>query len=223
MRSERLDPDPRAPSDARTPAGGAAGVVIPLRSFATGKARLADVLDDAARIALVRTMADRVVDAAGDLPVCVVTSDPDVVAWCAARDLGCVPDPGSLDAAAAAGCTWAREHGLARAVVVHADLPHARTLATVAIGGDAPIATIVPDRHDDGTPVLAVPLTAGFRFSYGPGSFRRHVAEARRCGLDVDIVRDATLAFDVDDPADLDLLAPAGDDDGSPARPCAAR
>jgi len=65
---------------------------------------------------------------------------------------------------------------------------------------------LVPDHRDDGTPVLSVPVAAPFRFAYGPGSFRRHVAEASRHGLAVRVVRDPDLAFDVDLPADLERL-----------------
>jgi len=54
--------------------------------------------------------------------------------------------------------------------------------------------------------VLAVPTGVAFRFAYGPGSFRRHVAEARRLGLGVRVVRDPDLAFDVDVPEDLAAL-----------------
>jgi 2-phospho-L-lactate guanylyltransferase len=64
----------------------------------------------------------------------------------------------------------------------------------------------VPCHRDDGTTVLSVPTAAGFEFAYGPGSFRRHVAEAHRRGYGVRVVRDATLAFDVDVPADLAAL-----------------
>jgi 2-phospho-L-lactate guanylyltransferase len=54
--------------------------------------------------------------------------------------------------------------------------------------------------------VLSVPIGVPFRFAYGPGSFVRHVAEAERLGLDVRVVRDPDLAFDVDVPADLEQL-----------------
>ena len=47
------------------------------------------------------------------------------------------------------------------------------------------------------------PADSGFRFSYGPGSFERHVAEARRLGLPIRVVDDPTLAIDIDEPADL--------------------
>ncbi len=65
----------------------------------------------------------------------------------------------------------------------------------------------MPCHRDDGTPVLSVPTAAEFRFAYGPGSFRRHAAEARRLGLGLRVIRDRDLAFDVDVPDDLVELA----------------
>src|SRR6185437_7711923 len=101
----------------------AAGVVVPLRSFALGKVRLADALDDDARRAFTRAMAERVVHAAGTRPVVIVTSAPEVIAWASDLGVSVVPDPGSLDAAADAGREWVRAQGLPRVVVMHADLP----------------------------------------------------------------------------------------------------
>ncbi|GIU87086.1 MAG: hypothetical protein KatS3mg009_1601 [Acidimicrobiia bacterium] len=182
-----------------------AGVVVPLRSFRQGKGRLAPVLDDDARVALAREMAGAVLDAARGRPTVVVSGDPEVRAFCAARGADCVDDPGSLDASAEAGRRWVRARGLSRVVVVHADLPLASSL-DVLDPGDGHLAVVVPDHRDDGTPALSVPAAAPFRFSYGPGSFARHVAEARRCGLGVAVVRDRALGFDVDLPEDLDRL-----------------
>ena len=70
-----------------------------------------------------------------------------------------------------------------------------------------PVVALVPCHRDDGTPVLSVPTAGEFRFAYGPDSFRRHAAEARRLGLAVRVVRDRDLAFDVDVPDDLVDLA----------------
>ncbi len=85
-------------------------------------------------------------------------------------------------------------------VVAHADLPLAARpgLAVVPDG-----VTLVPDRHDDGTNVVALPAALGFRFAYGPGSFRHHRAEAARHGLGVRVWRDPPLGLDVDLPDDL--------------------
>ena len=180
---------------------------MPLRSFALGKARLADALDDHERREFTRAMAERVIAAAGSRPVVVVSSAPEVIAWAGALGVEHLADPGTLDGAATAGRNWVRDRGLARVVVMHADLPLATSLDGVADDGDAPVAVVVPDRHDDGNPVLAIPSSVDFEFAYGPGSCARHIAEARRCGLEVRLVPDRDLGFDVDDAADLDALA----------------
>jgi 2-phospho-L-lactate/phosphoenolpyruvate guanylyltransferase len=183
-----------------------AGIVVPIRSFTAAKARLAPRLDPAARASLAQALAETVVRAAGSLPLVVVSSAPEVRFWAAGHGLHCIEDPGTLDGAADAGRAWVAARELARVVVAHADLPHARSLAVVAAGGADSVATLVPCHRQDGTPVLAVPVDTPFRFHYGPGSFRRHVDEAHRCQLEVRVARDPDLAFDVDVPSDLDGL-----------------
>ena len=198
-----------------------AGVVIPVRAFALGKARLSEQLDDETRTALARTLADRVGAAAGELPTVVVSSAADVRDWARTRGLDAVDDPGTLDDAAAAGRAWVAARGCVRTVVAHADLPLARTLSPLARDGGRPIVAVVPCHRDDGTTVISVPVDVPFEFAYGPGSFRRHAAEARRRGLGFRVVRDGELAFDVDVPDDLDRLdrlVPSLDDVVSSAR-----
>ena len=58
-----------------------AAVLIPLRSFDDAKTRLAGVLSPADRRRLAMAMAERVVRAARDLPVHVVSDDADVLRW----------------------------------------------------------------------------------------------------------------------------------------------
>ena len=184
-----------------------AGVVVPLRSFALGKVRLAQALDNDARHELSRTMAERVVAAAGSRPLVIVSSAPEVTAWARALGVEQIADPGTLDGAAVAGRAWIRERGLVRVVVMHADLPLATSLDGIADDGDAPVAVLVPDHHHDGNPVLSIPAAVDFSFRYGPDSCARHATEARRLGLEVRIVEDHALGFDVDDESDLDALA----------------
>jgi 2-phospho-L-lactate/phosphoenolpyruvate guanylyltransferase len=183
-----------------------AGIVVPLRSFTLGKARLAAVLSEPEREALARSMADSVVNAAANRPVVIVSSAAEVVSWARERGFDVVDDPGSLDTAAAAGRAWAIDRGLARYAVVHADLPLAASLDPVVGDGDAAIAVIVPDHRDDGTPVLSLPTAVQFTFAYGTGSAARHVAEAERRSLTVRVVRDPALGFDVDIADDLAAL-----------------
>jgi 2-phospho-L-lactate guanylyltransferase len=186
-----------------------AGVVVPIRSFSDAKLRLAGHLTEDQRADLLRACAARVVNAAAPLPVVVVTSAPDVRAWARTLGVDVVDDrDAGLDAAADAGRDELRARGLVRVIVAHADLPRAGSLSDLGADGDRPIVTLVPCHRDDGTNVCSVPVGLPFRFRYGPGSFRRHAAEARALGAGVRVVRRADLAFDVDVPDDLVDLAP---------------
>lgn len=183
-----------------------AAVLVPVKAFDQAKLRLAPALDAAARASLARTMAERVLSAAGVLPVAVACDDEDVRAWAISLDARVVWTPGlGLNGAVEAGVHALAADGVARVVVAHADLPLATDLAWTA---DFDGVTLVPDRRDDGTNVACVPTGTGFRFAYGPGSFVRHCAEAERIGLPLRIERVAELGWDVDTPADLDYVAP---------------
>jgi len=176
-------------------------VLVPVKSFADAKQRLGGALADADRRALVQTMAAGVLRASAPLPTAVVCDDPEVADW--ARGLGALViwEPGrGLNGAVEAGVARLALLGVATVTVAHADLPDAR-----GIGALDPFdgVTLVPDRHDDGTNLIRLPSRSGFRFSYGPGSFERHLEECARLGLAAQIVRRAELAFDVDWPADL--------------------
>lgn len=179
-------------------------VLIPVKAFAAGKARLAPTLDRRGRAELSRMMATRVLEAAAPLPVAVVCDDAEVAAWAGALGAMVLPEPGrGLNGAVEAGVARLAALGAGEVLVAHADLPMAHELGRLA-GFDG--VTLVPDRHEDGTNVVCVPADAPFRFAYGPGSFVRHGAEAERLGLRYRVVRQPDLAWDVDVPADI----PAG-------------
>ncbi|MEC8069218.1 MAG: 2-phospho-L-lactate guanylyltransferase, partial [Actinomycetota bacterium] len=110
----------------------------------------------------------------------------------------------SIDAAIALVATV--DDPPSRVIIAHADLPLADDLRVV----DGPGLAIAPDQARDGSNVLSIPLTSGFTFHYGPGSFAAHCAEAERLGLEITVVDDPSLALDVDDPGDLAHLPVEG-------------
>jgi len=169
------------------------------------KLRLAPVLSPPERAELARRLADGVLAAAGELPRNVVCDDDEVAAWARSRGAGVIWTPGlGLSGAVQAGVATLARAGMDLVVVAHSDLPNAGALDTL---GEPGRVTLVPDLRADGTNVAVVPAAAGFRFSYGPGSFSRHRDEAERLGLACDIVRDPRLAADIDVPADLAHIA----------------
>jgi 2-phospho-L-lactate guanylyltransferase len=185
---------------------GARAVLVPVKDFSVAKLRLAPALPPAERARLAQKMAEQVIRAAGSVPVAVVCDDTAVAAW--ARGLGALvvwaPERG-LNHAVQDGVRQLTRLGVEHVTVAHADLPLADDLSWV---GDWSGVTLVPDRRDDGTTVIGLPADCGFVFSYGPGSFRRHLAEAERLGLVARVVRSPALSWDVDVPGDLTVVVP---------------
>jgi 2-phospho-L-lactate guanylyltransferase len=176
-------------------------VLIPVKAFDHAKRRLHLAMSDHQRAGLARAMADRVVSAARPLPVAVVCDDTEVAHWARSRGALVVWEPGrGLNGAVESGVDHLLAGGVTQVTVAHADLPRATDLAEV---GAEPGITLVPDRYGNGTNVIALPADAGFQFSYGPGSFARHRAEADRLGLPLRVLDRPDLAWDIDEPADV--------------------
>ncbi|MEI7547684.1 MAG: 2-phospho-L-lactate guanylyltransferase [Actinomycetota bacterium] len=176
-------------------------VLVPVKSFADAKARLAPLLSPAYRERLARWMAERVLAAAGELPVFVACDNDGVAEWAAAHGATVLWHPGvGLNAAVNNSLSDLRARGLDHVVVAHGDLPRARLLENTIIPGTL---TLVPDVHGDGTNVIAMPTSLAFEFAYGAGSFRRHLAQAIAVGLPVAVCRDPLLGIDIDTPSDL--------------------
>jgi 2-phospho-L-lactate guanylyltransferase len=183
---------------------GRVAVLVPVKGFGEAKVRLAPALPAAERAALARRMAEHVLDAARPLPTAVVCDDREVAAWARSRGVLVVWEPGQgLNGAVEAGIDQLARLGVEQVIVAHADLPLATDLEWLARFAGV---TLVPDRADDGTNVACVPTRSGFRFAYGPGSYARHRAEARRLGLALRVVHEPSLSWDVDVPDDLASL-----------------
>jgi len=188
-------------------------VLIPCKPLATGKSRLAGVLDARGRQELCRTLLANTLEVAQILApagqIRVITSDPSVRAIAEAQGAGAIDDPGrGLNAALSCG----------RSAVVDRVGPHAPILvlpidlpfATAAVIGpileaDADL-VIAPDASRSGTNLLLLGgLAAGsFEFAFGPDSFDAHCRNARNLGLTVRIADDPRLAFDIDGPDDFE-------------------
>lgn len=176
-------------------------MLVPVKAFSDAKARLAAVLGDAERERLARWTAARVLAAAGELPTYVACDDEQVATWAGEHGAAILWHPGvGLNAAVNSSVADLREAGVTDVIVAHGDLPRAHSLASLTEPGTI---TLVPDRHGDGTNVIALPTELQFRFAYGPGSFQRHLDAAIAAGHSVRVRRDPLLAADIDTPADL--------------------
>jgi len=162
--------------------------------------RLSPTLDGPQRSNLSRRLGRRVVAAATNagLAVVVVTSDDEVTRWADDLDLGNCDDPGTgLSGAAGAGITHV---GDTPWLVVHADLPLVTSLALEQVARASETSTVLVPSHDGGTTVIGG--HGEFPFSYGIGSFRRHVALAPTAT----VIVSPALSIDIDTPRHLETF-----------------
>ena len=179
-------------------------MLVPVKAFGRAKGRLDGHLQADERSRLARAMAEVVLHAAEPLGVVVVCDDDEVAAWARSRGAAVAWTPdldlnGALDAAV----ERVAASGVPRAVIVHADLPFARDLARLADVADDTV-VLVGDRHGEGTNAMSVPTDGRMAMKFGPGSLALHRVAAASAGLHTEVLDDERLAWDIDEPADLD-------------------
>jgi 2-phospho-L-lactate/phosphoenolpyruvate guanylyltransferase len=181
-------------------------VLIPCKNLDHGKSRLAACLSPRARRALCEFFLCRTLDVAtravAPARIRVVTSDPRAAAIAAEYGAGAIPDGGAgLNGALARGRAQAlAEAGDCAGLILPIDLPLATPAALAGVANAAH--AIVPDESGAGTNVLCLAPAAfrTFRFAFGARSFAAHRASAYEMGLDIPVVEDPLLMFDVDTP-----------------------
>ena len=192
--------------------------IIPVKSFALGKSRLATLLGPTERAELNRRLFQHVfattVALLGAGRVTVVTADAGLEAFVREHKAHWVPDPdaGGLNAALAKAGNYACANGANAILVLPSDLPLLQTGdvdAMCAALTPAPACVIAPDTLELGTNALALspPPPAPDFFRFGERSFAAHVEAARRHGMEPCIVRRPGLACDLDTPDDYRRLA----------------
>ena len=183
----------------------------PVRGIATGKSRLAAVLDAAARAALNRHLLTHTLEVIeewrGDLRQCVVVSPCEEALACA-RVAGAQvlrePAGGDLNTALAFGAAEVAVRGGERLLVLACDLPllSAAALDALTERVTAGLAAIAPDRTGSGSNALALNADARDVFHFGVDSCARHLAAFARADLRGIRVERGDLAFDLDTPQD---------------------
>lgn len=184
--------------------------VLPVRGFATGKSRLAALLDAPSRAALNRYLLAHTLEVIeqwrGDLRQCLVVS-PCEQALAYARDAGAQvlrePAGGDLNRALELGAAHAVLQRAKKLLIVACDLPDLSAAALAALtelAANPESAALAPDRAGSGTNALAVEAQARDIFHFGANSCERHSIAFARAGYRRALCRRAELAFDLDTP-----------------------
>jgi 2-phospho-L-lactate guanylyltransferase len=188
--------------------------ILPIKSFADAKQRLAPELSPGPRRALAEAMFSDVLvglrRAHSIDEILVISGDnaaQQIAGGYGAQVLDDLQE--GHNPAATLGIGWAVEHDIERALLVPGDCP---TLDPAQIDElsarpvEAPSALIVPDRHGTGTNALLLTPPDALAPSFGPGSCARHAANAETAGTNYEIVEVPSLALDVDTFDDLSAL-----------------
>lgn len=189
--------------------------IVPVKTLANAKQRLAGVLPAEARRRLMLAMLDDVLATLRQVEalqtVLVVTPEAEVADIALSHGARVLREARSTghSAAAIAGFAEARTNGAIRAVSIPADAPFitAEELCTLLATDGKHTLTFVPSRDGDGTNAILVSPPDAFAPSFGFGSFARHRAQAAAAGIAYRTLELPGLGLDIDEPRDLrDLM-----------------
>lgn len=192
--------------------------IVPVKPFTLAKSRLASIFTPQQRTDLGRWLLTRTLDVLAQVPeiarTLVVSRDSAALAMARKRKVYTVTESGvpNLNAALERATEVARSFSAHAILVLPTDLPqlaaHDVQQILKARHGEAGV-VIAPDRHERGTNALFVNPPGHMAYSFGEGSFQRHLCYAREAGLQPRIVRSAGLSCDLDTPDDWALLQTA--------------
>ncbi|MBN1427810.1 MAG: 2-phospho-L-lactate guanylyltransferase [Anaerolineae bacterium] len=188
--------------------------IVPVKPLNRSKSRLAPVLSGKQRETLSRQMLEQTLGTLNRVTgiggILVISRDNAVLSLARQFDVQTVQESGSPELNDALGratqlvTTW----GAQGILIVASDMPLmlAKDIeGMLALANQPRIVVIASDRHGEGTNALLIQPPGLISYSYGPNSFRRHVAYAKEAGIPVRVYGSPTMSLDVDIPEDLKM------------------
>lgn len=207
--------------------------LVPIKSHALAKQRLARVLNPAQRSALVQAMASDLLVALGQVEqlsgrIAIVGSDRFASSLAEKFNFRLLSETGDmgLNKALEFARTILVSDGADELMVIHADLPLARpeTISRFLDGHAAmtpPAVSLISDRPLRGTNCVAMSPTDALPMLFGGRSLERFSQAAKDRRIQLNIHSAQELQFDLDEPCDLvDFLAYLKQHGGNSASYC---
>jgi len=187
-------------------------VLLPVKTFANAKQRLAGAVDPETLAGLARAMCTDVMNtlARTRVPerVIVFTAADEVIELAAQFGFEVVKEK-SVDGHSAAVNQMISEllPSSARILSIAIDLPRlVPSEVDFALDAAPEPVTLIPSRDWTGTNGVVFISPAHIAMEYGEGSFRRHLSKAAAAGHRADVMSLPGIAFDIDTPEDLKLF-----------------
>jgi 2-phospho-L-lactate guanylyltransferase len=192
-------------------------ILIPVKSLAYAKQRLAAILDQPTRTRLAQAMLFDVLETldscVSGTEVSIVTSDPFALELARRFEFQIIPDStnrSETDAIELA-TRFCEEQGIDSTLVIPADIPRIQASEIEKILQAAPAegSVLVPAADGRGTNAAFRRPAGLFPLRFGNDSFKPHLAAARATDKPCVVLSLPGIALDIDNPSDLRELAEA--------------
>lgn len=193
--------------------------IIPVKPLKRGKSRLSSILSVEERTNLNKRMLTNMLNCLRDVPqvdnFIVISYDPSTLAI--ARDLGAKTVLESritnLNRALRKATAVAKAFNATQVLILPADLPLINTediIRFIKQRGEPPEIIISSDFRQNGTNALLVNPIGTIEYDFGEWSFKKHIEQAEREKMRIDICKIESLMYDLDIPEDIELLKSKG-------------
>jgi len=192
-------------------------ILIPVKSLANAKQRLASVLDQPTRTHLAQTMLFDVLEALGTWAnrpeVSIVTSDPFALELARRFRFQIIPDKANRSETDAIemATRFCEDRGVDSTLVIPGDIPliQAGELEKILESAPAEGSVLVPAADGRGTNAAWRRPAGLFPLRFGNDSFKPHLAAARATQKPCVVLSLPGIALDIDNPSDLRQLVEA--------------
>jgi len=193
--------------------------IIPVKPIRRGKSRLASVLSEQERTQLNKWMLETTLKSvkgvSGIDNFIVISYDPTTLAI--ARDFGARTVQENkltnLNRAIRRATIAAKTFNATQVLILPADLPFIKSSVIkrfIKHSGTPPEIIISPDHRQNGTNALLINPIGIIDYDFGQWSFKKHIEQAERKKLRIDICNIDGLNFDLDTPEDFNYLKSKG-------------
>ncbi len=189
-------------------------VVIPVKPLRRSKSKLTNVLSEEERTILNFRMYENTLKVLSeiDIPhqVLVVSKDSSVLSVARSFNAKTLQEDGEsgLNLALGKSIQVIKAYSAQKVLILPADLPliNKEDLEGVMeYEADGPFMLISPDRKMSGTNLLYISPPDLIEFSFGIGSFERHVRQAQLKNATIEVRKFSGSDLDIDSPEDLEL------------------
>jgi 2-phospho-L-lactate guanylyltransferase len=190
-------------------------VVVPVKPLRRSKSKLTNVLSEDERTLLNFQMYENTLKVLTQIKVphqvLVVSKDSSVLSLARSFKAKTLQEDGEsgLNLALKKSIQVIKAYSAQKVMVLPADLPFLNQEdleGVMKYEVDAPFMLISPDRKLSGTNLLYISPPDLIEFSFGPGSFERHVRQAQAHNATIEVRKFSGSDLDIDSPEDLELF-----------------